>query len=128
MENLVIQGSKYTPEIAFDAGRNTLEIKGYSYPENAAAFYAPVMEWLTAYLEQGGREPIRVNMELIYFNSSSSKILLDLFDLLDGHAAKGQPIRVNWIYDAENESACECGQEFEEDIEHLEFELVKKPA
>ena len=128
MENLVIQGSKYTPEIAFDAGRNILEIKGYSYPENAAAFYAPVMEWLHAYLEQGGREPIGIGIELIYFNSSSSKILLDLFDLLDDYAGNGHPISVSWIYDAENESAYECGQEFEEDIEHLKFELVKKTA
>ena len=126
MENLVIQGTKYTPEVVFDAGRNILKITGYSYPENAAAFYGPVMEWLHAYLEQGGQEPIGVSMELIYFNSSSSKILLDLFDLLDDYAEKGLPISVNWIYDAENESAYECGQEFEEDIEHLKFELVKK--
>ena len=84
------------------------------------------MEWLHAYLEQGGQEPIGVSMELIYFNSSSSKILLDLFDLLDDYAEKGLPISVNWIYDAENESAYECGQLFEEDIEHLKFELVKK--
>jgi len=128
MENLVIQGSKYTPEIAFDDGRNLLEIKGYSYPENAAAFYAPVMEWLNAYLKQGGRESIGIGIELIYFNSSSSKILLDLFDLLDEYAGKGHSISVRWIYDRENESAYECGQEFEEDIEHLNFELVKKTA
>ena len=126
MENLVIQGTKYTPEVVFDAGRSILEITGYSYPENAAAFYGPVMEWLHAYLEQGGQEPIGVSMELIYFNSSSSKILLDLFDLLDDYAEKRLPISVRWIYDAENESAYECGQEFEEDIEHLKFELKKK--
>jgi len=128
MENLVIQGTKYTPEVAFDAGRNLLEIKGYSYPENAAAFYAPVMEWLQAYLKQGGQGPTGIDLELIYFNSSSSKILLDLFDLLDEYAEKGLPISVSWIYDAENESAYECGQEFEEDIEHLKFQLVKKSA
>jgi len=126
MENLVIQGSKYTPEIELDAGRRVMEVKGYSYPENAAAFYAPIMEWFKAYLQQSGQAQIDVRMELIYFNSSSSKILMDLFDLLDDHAAAGHPVSVSWIYDGDNESAYECGQEFEEDIEHLKFQLIKK--
>jgi hypothetical protein len=126
MENLLIQGTKYTPYIAFDDRRNILTIKGYSYPENAAAFYEPVMSWLTTYLEQPHTRPFEIDLELIYFNSSSSKILLDLFDLLDQYARQGCAIVVNWIYHEDNESAYECGVEFEEDIQHLQFRLVKK--
>ena len=107
MENLAIQGTKYTPDISLDADRNVLDVKGYSYPENAVAFYAPVLEWLDTYLERENPRSVEVNLELIYFNSSSSKILLDLFDLLEDHAAGGAEVRVNWIYDERNESAYE---------------------
>lgn len=126
MENLLIQGTKYTPDIAFDDGRHILRIKGYSYPENAAAFYEPVLNWLKTYLEQPHTPPLHLDLEMIYFNSSSSKILLDLFDLLDQYARQGCAVSVNWIYDEDNESAYECGVEFEEDIEHLRFQLTKK--
>lgn len=126
MENILIQGTKYTPDIEFDERRNALKIKGYSYPENAAAFYEPVLGWLRSYLDQAHTPPLAIDMEMIYFNSSSSKILLDLFDLLDQYARQGRAVSVNWIYDEDNESAYECGVEFEEDIQHLQFRLMKK--
>jgi hypothetical protein len=65
-------------------------------------------------------------MEIIYFNSSSSKALMNFFDLLDEAVAAGRKIAVNWIYDAGNESALEYGEEFKEDLESLEFNLVEK--
>ena len=115
-------------DISFDAARSVLEVKGYSYPENAVAFYAPVLEWLQEYLGGARRRPVEINMELIYFNSSSSKILLDLFDFLDEHAAAGIDVEVNWIYDENNESAYECGLEFQEGLRRLRFALVRKSA
>ena len=128
MENLVIQGTKYTPDISFDASRSILEVKGYSYPENALAFYAPVLEWLDDFLAAEQPRPVKIDLELIYFNSSSSKILLDLFDILDERAASGADVRVNWIYDPHNESAYECGLEFQEGLRYLGFHLVRKSA
>ena len=126
MENLLIQGTKSTPDISFDETLGVLKVQGYSYPENAAAFYEPVLRWLRGYFERANAPPLGIELEMIYFNSSSSKILLDLFDMLDQYAAAGQTVSVNWIYDQDNESAYECGLEFEEDVEHMEFRLVRK--
>lgn len=124
MNHLIIEKTEATPGICFDPASGLLELRGESYPENTAEFYAPVFEWLRKYLPAS--LDTTVNMEIIYFNSSSSKALMNFFDLLDDSAATGKKIAVNWFYDAGNESALEYGEEFKEDLNRLEFNLVEK--
>ena len=126
MENLFIEATKYTPEISFDASTNNLIMKGETYPENTAEFYSPVFEWLEEYLNQLQDQEVTVNMEIIYFNSSSSKVLMDLFDRFEESVKDGKKIVINWIYDKEDESALEYGEEFQEDLEELKLNLVEK--
>jgi len=50
-----------------------------------------------------------------------------LFDKLEEQVnEKNKSIVVNWIYDAENDTAQEYGEEFKEDLEALIFNLVQK--
>jgi hypothetical protein len=127
MENLAIEATKQTPKVSFDAENHVLEFQGESYPENMALFAAPIFTWLEKYLEQLGEQTFTVNIDLTYFNSSSSKMLLDLFDKLEEEVENnGKDIIVNWIYDAEDDGAEEFGEEFQEDLESLTFNLVQK--
>lgn len=126
MDNLIIEPTKYTPEIRFDAGTHLLEIRGETYPENTAEFYAPIFKWLEEYLAEASNDAITVNLEINYFNSSSSKVLMDMFDKFESASNGGKQISLNWIYDRENESALEYGEEFREDLEILELNLVEK--
>jgi hypothetical protein len=127
MENLAIEATKQTPKVSFDAENHVLEFQGESYPENMALFAVPIFAWLEKYLEQLGEQTFTVNIELTYFNSSSSKILLDLFDKLEKEVEdNGKDIIVNWIYDADDDGIEEYGEEFQEDLESLTFNLVKK--
>lgn len=125
MDDLVINATKSSPYVHFDAGTGVLEIKGRSYPANAAQFFDPVFQWLKEYLQQSISGTIEVNLEMTYLNSSSSKAFLNLFDMLDSHAVKGQEIVVNWRYHEENDTMLECGEEFMEDLEAVSFNLVK---
>ncbi|MFA6191669.1 MAG: DUF1987 domain-containing protein [Sulfurimonas sp.] len=124
MENLKLEATKYTPEISLDAG-GVMSFVGKSYPENTFEFYSPVMEWIEAYFDGDAAEKTVVNMEILYFNSSSSKLFFDFFDLLE-EASVNHVIEINWIYDEENESALEAGQDFLDDFEALKINLVKK--
>jgi len=124
MQELFIEASQYTPKISMDAQKGHIEIAGKSYPENTFEFYKPVMKWLEKYFEHP-QEETTINMEIIYFNSSSSKLFFDFFDILEENNDKSQII-VNWIYDAENESAQEAGEEFQEDFEDLQITLQEK--
>ena len=84
-----------------------------------------MMEWLEEYFNENSADKTVVNMEIIYFNSSSSKLFFDFFDLLEKNI-QNNTIEVNWIYDEENESAEEAGEDFQEDFEELNIKLVQK--
>ena len=135
MENLNIEATKYTPEIIFDKS-GKLSIKGKSYPENTFEFYAPVMGWIKLYflidslpkvhfVTDEMPKALTLDMEIIYFNSSSSKWFFDLFDIFDEHK-ESFDISINWLYDEDNESAREAGEDFIEDFENLNIKLVPK--
>jgi len=125
MENLQIEETKYTPNIELNAEHGTIDIKGKSYPENTFEFYEPVMKWVEDYFENDPIPVTTVNLEIIYFNSSSSKLFFDFFDLLEENKDK-HTIVINWIYDEENESALEAGEDFQEDFEDLTINLICK--
>lgn len=125
MENLKIEASKYTPEIILDKDSGTISIIGKSYPENTFEFYEPVIQWIENYFKSTTNKKTILNLEIIYFNSSSSKLFFDLFDLVE-EQKDNFDIEINWIYDEENESALEAGEDFKEDFEELNFNLVSK--
>lgn len=126
MEKMHIEATKYTPEINLDAEKGLIQIKGKSYPENTFEFYAPVIEWIQEYFKNP-KEVTIVELEIIYFNSSSSKLFFDLFDILD--EMKDQyKIIIKWLYDEENEYALEAGEDFIEDFEDLDIQLITKKS
>jgi len=124
MENLIIEETKYTPAISLDTN-GIVALTGKSYPENTFDFYKPMMTWMEEYFEATSNELTTVNIEITYFNSSSSKLFFDFFDLLDENK-DDHGILVNWIFDDENESAEEAGEDFIEDFEELTIKLVTK--
>lgn len=117
--------TKSTPRINFDPEKHRLEISGESYPENSAKFYSPMLQWLEAYLQQLSNEDIHVDIELIYFNSSSSKVFMNFFDLLEEAAGKGVSVEIRWKYHPDNDIAQECGEEFQEDLQQVAFHMVE---
>jgi hypothetical protein len=126
MENLHIEATKYTPEITLDAKKGFLSFVGKSYPENTFDFYKPMLEWINSYFAEESVEKTVLEMDIIYFNSSSSKLFFDLFDVLEEAHEEGKEISIRWLYDAENENALEAGEDFKEDFESLDFALIEK--
>ncbi|MCF8038636.1 MAG: DUF1987 domain-containing protein [Desulfohalobiaceae bacterium] len=125
MEPYIREKTKSTPLIQFDPENHYLELKGESYPENSSKFYTPMLEWLEKYLSGVSQESIRADIELIYFNSSSSKVFMNFFDMLEDAAQNGVTVVVNWKYHVDNDSALECGEEFYEDMEQVVFNMVE---
>lgn len=124
MDNLTIKETTYTPEILFNTD-GTLSMKGKSYPENAFEFYEPIMDWLEEYFENNAKEKTTFDLEITYFNSSTSKVLFDMLDLFEENS-KDNSIVINWIYDKDDESSKEAGEDIIEDFEDLEINLVTK--
>jgi hypothetical protein len=125
VEPFIVEATKSTPFIQLDANAGLIRIQGESFPENAAKFYGPVFSWLTRFLAMDGARPVVIELRMGYFNSSSSKALLIFFDLLEDAARSGREVVINWQYDAENELSREFGEEFRQDLEAVEFNLVR---
>ena len=124
MAEVDIKKTELTPSVFFDKKEGLVEIKGDSLPENTYTFYKPLMDALEEYLNSPNDKTI-VNLEITYFNSSTSKLLFDLFDMLE-NASQKYTIEVNWIYDKDNESMQEAGEDFKEDFEDLNVNMVSK--
>jgi hypothetical protein len=128
MENLIIEATRSTPLVHFEADKRILTIHGESYPENAAKFYQPIYDWISRYfntMADDSSSITTVNLEIIYFNSSSSKALMNLFDLFEDAGMDGKKILINWRYHEENDTAMECGEEFKEEMTNVEFNLIE---
>lgn len=125
MENYCIEATKYTPYILLETNCNIV-IKGSSYPENTFEFYAPTISWLGSYFKNStSPKNISINMEIIYFNSSTSKLFYDIFDIFRANNGNFN-ISINWIYDKDNEQAKDAGTDFKDDFLDLNFNLVAK--
>ncbi len=120
MEPYIIAGTEDTPAITLDSVNNIYSFSGRSLPEDVNTFYKPTMEWLAKF----GENPKDMQMEikLEYFNTASSKILLDILMLLDEVSSeKGVAIKIIWMYDSNDEDMLEAGEEFSE-LVSLPFE------
>lgn len=123
MEKFHIDGSAKTPTIDFDSETGLLEFRGRSIPENSVEFYAPVNEWLEVY-KHSPKESTIVNMRLEYFNTSSSKCILDFFKRLENMNGKGTNVLVNWYFEREDEDMAEAGEDYEAIVE-LPFKIIE---
>lgn len=124
MDSLVRAATTSTPEVCFDCVTGRLGLSGESYPENAFEFYAPLLEWVSAYLEQS-TGAISLQIHLTYLNTSSVKSILDLLDLLEGSHREGREVSLTWFYDAENDRALEMAEEFREEVT-MPFHVVSE--
>lgn len=124
MKDFIVKPTRCTPGIKFYFSKNQLEISGESYPENTSEFYAPVFEKLKIYFSGIEEQAVTLTIHLSYFNSSSSKIFINLFDFLEEWAEKGKNITVNWMYRPGDTDTREFGEEFSDDLDFLKFMLV----
>ena len=108
MGPLHIAATAKTPEIAFDAEANRLMLSGRSIPENAVEFYRPLLDWAQGVSDETS---MVVQIQLEYFNTSSSKCLLDLFKRLEVSSS----LEVLWYFDSDDEDMLEAG----EDCDHI---------
>ena len=96
-----IEKTEDTPEI--ELSNDKLTITGRSLPENVTSFYGQLLK------DVEGKTNFTVNVKLEYFNTATSKILLDLFYLLEDKTNL-----INWYYDQDDEDMFDAGVEYSE--------------
>ena len=64
------------------------------------------------------KEYTKVDLKLEYFNTSSSKNLLEVLKIIKQINLSGKEIEINWMFDEEDEEMLEAGQDFSSIINH----------
>ncbi len=124
MDTLKIAATERSPEVEFDFKHGLLSLRGESYPEDASAVFGPIFEALDKFLASVDGREVRVDFDLTYFNSSSAKALMNMFQMLDRAGGAGAKIAISWFYSPDDDTMKEFGEDFSEDLEHVTFSLV----
>jgi hypothetical protein len=123
MKIIKLNNTITTPKVHLDAEKNIFEINGASIPENANHFYDPILDWFEEYGKNPNKKTV-VNLNYKYFNTSSSKLILDLLLTLKNIHDSGSEIIVRWHHEENDDDMKESGQDYE-DIIQVPFEFVK---
>lgn len=109
-----IQQTVSTPQVSFDTAERKLLISGESYPENSFVFYAPIIKWVKETLVNS--DGLNLEINVCYMNSSSTKCMLDLLDMLEDAHGKGISVSITWRYDKDNPRSLDLADEFREEV------------
>lgn len=122
METIKILGTDDTPHIILDPDNELFEISGRSLPEDVTSFYEPVLTWLDDYAQSPNKKTV-FTFKLVYFNTASSKLLLDILMKLEHMHEDGKNVLIKWFYPEDDEDMQEAGEEYA-DIVDVPFEQV----
>ncbi len=123
MEVIKIIGTDDTPSVTMDVANEIFEVSGRSLPEDVAAFYEPIIDWLDRYSEEATGKTV-FNFKLVYFNTASSKMLLDILLKLEEMYESGKEVLIRWHFPDDDEDMEEAGEEYA-DIVEVPFEQIR---
>lgn len=122
-EKYVVEGSAKTPEVECDGSTGVLSLRGRSIPENSIDFFQPINNWVDHYCEHPQQETT-VQIRLEYFNTSSSKCILDLFRKFEKLNRVNSKVTVHWYYETDDEDMEEAGEDYQAIVE-LPFCMIE---
>jgi len=117
MNVLNLEGTEDTPRVILDKNNGIFEISGRSLPEDSAEFFQPVLDWLEQYADNARPQTV-FTFKLEYFNTASSKLILDVLSKLE----EIEGTRIIWYFHEDDEDMEEAGEEFA-DLVDVPFEF-----
>ena len=123
MEAYYLEATPKTPKLDFDPATANFAISGRSIPENSIEFYKPLLEWLDDYVKSPA-SATNLEVKLEYFNTSSSKCLVEIFRKLEKITSEGKKLEVDWYFDENDEDMQESGEDFKEIIK-VPFKMIQ---
>jgi hypothetical protein len=122
MNPLYITGTDECPDVILDKENTVFRFSGKSLPENVIEFYSPIVQWLKEYAEDPLEKTV-LEISLYYFNTASSKMLLDIFTILENMNNQGKKTSIDWYYPEYDDEMKEAGIEYSEIVD-IEFNFL----
>ncbi len=121
MEPIFIDGTNRTPFVSMDPS-GKFRISGRSIHENSSKFFDPIINWVKTYLKNPPETTV-FDIELEYFNSDTSRYILDILRLLMEKQVNNKLI-INWYYEEGDYDLLERGQYYES-ILNTKFNFIE---
>lgn len=122
MEKKVLEGTDDTPEVVLDKENNIFKFSGKSLPEDVKEFYAPIIEWIDDYAGNPN-DTTKIVFKMDYFNSSSSKRIVDILTQFEEMKTNGSNILIDWYYQDDDEDMQDAGEAFASIVD-LPFNMI----
>jgi hypothetical protein len=111
------------PYFSLDELNGIIEIKGRSIAVEADEHFKPILEYVQNFLIYNPMD-ITININLEYFNTKTSRILLNIFKMVKKAVIDNEcKLTVNWYYDSE-EDTHDAGDDYS-DIIDVPFNFVR---
>lgn len=123
VEVLILEATPKTPRVEFDSTSGKLELRGRSIPENSIEFYKTLNDWIDQY----GAAPLNdtvLDIKLEYFNTSSSKCILDLLKKMERLNGESTSVHINWYFEEDDEAMEDAGEDYQAIIK-LPFTMIE---
>ncbi len=132
MDNLIIPATDFTPSVNFQIQSGLLELSGVSRPEDVAGFYQGPLEWLSKLEESIQSRPefkyeipqLRFSFKMRYFNSGSSKYMIQMLRKLRNLIRFGVDVKIDWYFEEGDDKMQDDGEDLAEAVE-LNFNYIE---
>jgi len=124
MRKIKIEAKDQTPSVILDKENSIMEIKGYSYPDEAHNFYDDIINWFKEYAADPNPDT-KLIFDFVYVNSTSIKFFNDILKKLDEITAIGKTVQVEWYYAADDEDMQQLGGVLK-DFHKVTFAILPK--
>lgn len=109
--------------VSLDAKNHAMLLEGEAYPEDVAAAFEPLMTSISTTLAESGETPMTVKFQLQYFNSGSSRKILEIIKMID---ASDTAHNIEWLADPEDDEMIDHGNRFSRAVSKVGFTVVEE--
>ena len=111
------------PGVSLDAENHAVLLEGEAYPEDVAAAFEPLIKSISTTLANSGETPMTVKFQLQYFNSGSSRKILEIIKMID---AGDTTHNIEWLADPEDDEMIDHGNRFSRAVSKAGFTVVEE--
>lgn len=119
MEAIIVEATNYLPRIDFSPD-GKLVLEGRAIPEDAAKLFDPMIE----FVKELDTKAVDFTINLEYFNTASSKKLLELLKHLDANN-RVEKVQINWKFEEGDEDSVETAEIYEDLLMRSDFRYIE---
>ena len=120
--NQISQQETQVPVLFADENKGIFSITGESFPEDCSNFYMPFLERIFNCIQNNERQ-ILIEIKLSYYNTGTSKILMNFLKKIYNYCSEGKQITVKWYCDKNDLEIIQDVEDFEL-VTGLEIEII----